>query len=653
MFLLNFGLPLAWKLCYYFYMASIKSEDLITDPEVLIDTFISTYESNYSHEEQEKIRDAWDFLLEKTSELKRSCGKPYYIHPMRVARIIALSNLGAETVMAAFFHNILEVDPDCLPVIEEKFGKPVANICFGTAKITNLKIKSNSLSQADSIRKMLFAMVDDIRVILVKLADRLDRMRNLRNVSPEAQKEVALEVIDIWCPLASRLGMSDVKSEMEDLSLKYSNPEAFQQIKRIVDFKIQERSEYLSSAVKKIYTATEKTGLSVSISSRAKHFYSIYQKMRKRNKEPGEIYDLFAIRIICQTEGECYTLVGIIHGLWKPMEGRFKDYIAMPKTNGYQSLHTTVICEGKPLEIQIRTEEMHNVAEHGVASHWLYKKGTSHDMVKAEDLSIINQLRALRDEDLSNESFFAELKEELLGDSIYVFTPRGDVKELPQGANAIDFAYAIHSGVGEKIVGAKADGKIIPLTTPLKNTQIIEILTNPQAHPTQAQLKAVKTSKARQKIHSWLTVNDPTFIDRDAIAKHEAEVLANTLHSQQVAEQRALEGKRKKPKKAESNFTGRIRIENSTNFLVTIAKCCNPKPGEPIIGYVSRARGITVHCSDCLVFWRIPGIENRKIDVEWDISDRHKTSREEEKENRIRENAKEKSVEANKFKKLR
>lgn len=633
-------------------MAELDPINLVTDPDELINNFFRDFPESYTQQEEQKIRAAWSFLIEKTGSLKRKCGKPYCLHPMRVARVLAEKNLGADCIIAGLFHNILEVDSECLSEIEEKFGKDVSVICSGTAKITGLKIKSSSIQEADNIRKMLFAMVDDIRVILVKLADRLDRMRNLKSVSPEAQRAVAKEVIDIWCPLASRLGMSDVKSEMEDLSLKYSNPAAFQQIKTIVAQKKAERAEYLDKAVKKIYTATEKAGISVSITSRAKHFYSIYQKMRKRNKEPGELFDLFALRIICQTNAECYTLIGIVHSLWKPMEGRFKDYIAMPKANGYQSLHTTVMCDGKPLEIQIRTQEMHNVAEHGVASHWLYKKGTNRDLVKAEDLSIINQLRALRDEDLSDESFFSELKNDLLGDSIYVFTPKGDVKELPAGANAIDFAYAIHSGIGEKVVGAKADGKIIPLTAPLKNTQIIEVLTNPQAHPTQAQYKAVKTSKARQKIHSWLAENDPTFIDKDALERREAEIAANTLHSKQVAE-KLREEKKKKNVSPKNDYTGRVVIENTTNFLVTMAQCCKPKPGDPIVGYISRNRGITVHAANCLTFLRIPDIEKRSVPVEWDTTERKKSKKETELREQNKEKSKQRQIEINRFKKQR
>ena len=633
-------------------MSELKGiEQTETDPEVLISAFLKDFSDVYNEEDEKKISRAWNYLIGKTAELKRNCGKPYYVHPLRVARVLAEKHLGADTIVAGLFHNILDVDNDCLPEIEKLFGKDIATICNGTAKITSLKIKSDTIQQADSIRKMLFAMVDDIRVILVKLADRLDRMRNLKFVSPESQKAVAKEVIDIWCPLASRLGMADIKSEMEDLSLKYSNPDGFQQIKSIVAQKKQERADYLNNAVKKIYTATEKAGVSVTISSRAKHFYSIYQKMKKRNKDAGELYDLLALRIICNTNAECYTLIGIVHSLFKPMDGRFKDYIAMPKANGYQSLHTTVICEGKPLEIQIRTQDMHNIAEHGVASHWLYKKGTNRDFVKAEDLSIINQLRALRDEDLSNESFFKELKSELLGDSIYVFTPMGDVKELPQGANAIDFAYMIHSSIGEKIVGAKADGKIIPLTQPLQNTQIIDILTNPQAHPTQSQLNAVKTSRARSRINAWLTANDPTYIDKEAQEKRDAEILANTIYSKKVAEEKRKKAKEKK--KDSTEYSGKIRVDDLTNYLVTVAKCCSPVPGDPIVGYISRSRGITVHRADCLTFLRIPDIERRKVSVEWDTSEKKTNEKEVKIKEQLQEKSRQKQKEKNQYKKQR
>lgn len=591
-------------------------------PQNLLQEFFKNFDF-YTEEENQKISKAWNYLVEKTEGLMRGQVNPYYLHPMRVAFILAKGKFDADTIIAGFFHNLFEQVPDCEQELGELFGQDVLNICSGTTKISTLKINSKTMQQADSIRKMLFAMIDDIRVIFVKLADRLDRMRNLKGLDESTQKSIAKEVIDIWAPLAGRLGIGDLKNELEDLSLKYTNPDAFQQIKQIVSLKKDERNEYLQSAVKKIFMSAQKMGIEVQIKSRAKHFYSIYQKMKKRNKEAGELYDLLALRIICEHESECYTLIGIVHGLWKPLDGRFKDYIAMPKANGYQSLHTTVLCEGKPLEIQIRTQEMHNVAEHGVASHWLYKKGTNHDMVKAQDLSIINQLKSLRSENLDNENFFEQLKDDLLGDEIFVFTPAGDVIQLPSNSNAIDFAYAIHSAVGEKIVGAKADGKIIQLTTPLQNTQVVEILTSPGAHPTQNQYNQVHTSKARQKIRNWLLANDPTFVDKDLLQKQQAEKEANNLHSKQVEHQKYLDRKEKgeKPKKkknAEDTFTGKIKIGKNTNFLISIAKCCNPQKGDEIVGYVSRFKGIVIHRKDCFAFGKIRDVQKRAVEVEWD-----------------------------------
>lgn len=586
----------------------------ITDPDVLIETFFKTYPDYSEEKSAEQIEKAWRYLVEKTKDIKRSCGKPYYLHPMRVACILSQMKMDTDTVIAGFFHNLEEAQANSTSEIKTLFGEDIAKIISDTNKITSLKIKNKTLQEADAIRKMLFAMIDDIRVIIVKMADRLDRMRNLRNVPAAAQRAIAAEVIDIWAPLASRLGMSDIKGELEDLSLKYSNPDVFQQIKSIVAQKKDERAEYLDKAVQAIYKVAEKRGIHVTIKSRAKHFYSIYQKMRKRNKGADELYDLLALRVICNETSECYTLIGIVHSLWTPMEGRFKDYIAMPKANGYQSLHTTVICEGRPLEIQIRTAEMHNIAEHGVAAHWLYKKGTNHDMVKASDLSIINQLKELRSEKLNDESFFKQLKDELLGDEIYVFTPKGDVVELPAGATAIDFAYHVHSAVGEKIVGAKADGKIIPLSTPLENTQIIEILTNPQAHPTENQLKLVKTSKAKQKIRSWLSQNDSAFaaLASEKQKQSEGDAPQRDLPRKHRAGSGYIEQKR---------YTGKIRIGDTTNFFITIAKCCNPKPGDLIVGYISRVRGVTVHKATCVTYQRIPNIENRSIEVIWDESE--------------------------------
>ena len=580
------------------------------NPSALLQEFIQKF-SFYSDSSKEKITKAWDFLLQNCKDKKRPCGSPYYLHPLRIAYILAQREFDDDCICAGLLHSIYDFEITS-EEISSQFGTSVAKIIDGTSKIMHIPVNSKTLHQADAIRKMLFAMVDDVRVIFVKLADRLDRIRNIKTLESSQQKLLASEIIDIWAPLADRLGMSKEKNEFEDLSLKYTNPDAFQQIKAVIAQKKDERAAYLQQAVSTIQAEADKIGIQVSISSRAKHFYSIYQKMRKRNKEPSELFDLLALRVICQHKTDCYTLIGIVHGLWKPLEGRFKDYIAMPKANGYQSLHTTVMCEDKPLEIQIRTQKMHDIAEHGVASHWLYKKGMNHDLVDVNNLSIFNQLQELRNKPLSDETFFQNFKNDLLGDEVLVFTPKGEVKKLPLGSNAIDFAYSIHSAIGEKIVGAKANGKIIPLTQPLQNTQIIEILTNPQAHPTEAQLKSVKTTKAKQKIHSWLVANDSTF-----------EAKSNTVKTENEASKIIQEEHRKHKKGTglpqEQKETGKVKVGNTTNFIVTFAKCCNPKYPDPISGYVSTGRGLIIHKANCITFHRIPNIQKRTLEVEWEV----------------------------------
>jgi len=578
--------------------AVFKSD--ITKPDELLNEFFSSFDY-LSEEDKIRISDAWSFYTGLCGQDPES-----YVHVLRVAYILAANRLDADTVVAAILHNALSYDvkPEDL---ERRFGVVPAKIVQGASKIAFFSKASNTSFQADAIRKMMFALSDDVRIILLKLADRLDKMRHLKKYPDENQRAVAKEVIEIWAPLADRLGMQAEKNELEDLSLKYTNPDVFQQIKAIVSQKQDERSAYLNSAVSRIKEQAAKLNIEVTISSRAKHFYSIYQKMRKRNVEAGELYDLLALRVICNTTTECYTLIGIVHEMWAPMDGRFKDYIAMPKANGYQSLHTTVMCQGRPLEIQVRTKEMHNMAEHGVASHWLYKKGTNKDNVTESQLGIFNQLQELKKNNFSDDGFFNELKNDLLKDEIYVFTPKGDVIHLPQGANAIDFAYAIHTGVGEKVVGAKADGKIISLDEPLKNTQIIEVLTNPQAHPTEAQYKIAKTSKARQKIHSWLTQNNVDFYDERKEEKP-AEENKKTHHR---PKSKKKEGEENLPK------VDKIKIGNTSNFIFSFAKCCQPKYPEPIIAYLSRMKGMVIHSKDCYVYQRIRNKDERSLEVDW------------------------------------
>ncbi|HHU36886.1 MAG TPA: bifunctional (p)ppGpp synthetase/guanosine-3',5'-bis(diphosphate) 3'-pyrophosphohydrolase [Treponema sp.] len=568
--------------------------------------------SYFSSEDQVLINKAWEFMSEKKRNLCRTCGEDFMDHPLRVARTLAALKLDADSIICAFLHGSLEELELTAEEITSQFGEGVSNLVQGTARISGLNLKNKTVQQAETIRKMFFAMVDDIRIILIRLADRLDKMRSLKNFPPEMQKHIAQETIDIWAPLANRLGISFIKDELEDLSLKFLNREVFDQIKSLVSAKKVERSSFLKQAETEIVRVAKEAGIEISVHSRAKHFWSIYQKMKKRSKGVDELYDLLALRILCNSVTECYTLLGLVHTIWKPLDGRFKDYIAMPKSNGYQSLHTSVLCyEGKQLEIQIRTHEMHNIAENGVASHWLYKKGSSRKVVSAETLSVINQLRELSKNPFSDEDLLARIKSDILGDSIFVFTPKGDIKELPAGSTPIDFAYHIHSAVGEKIVGAKADGSIIPLSYSLKNTQVVEIMTHPQAHPTWNQYNNVRTAKARQKIRAWLQANT-TFSETEKLEKTEAKPGLRHAHHKGSAETK------QEQKREFDTAVLRIRIGDSTNFMIKFAQCCRPVPPVPITGYVSRGRGIIIHRKDCTNLARIPEIENRNIGVEWE-----------------------------------
>jgi len=585
-----------------------------------IEIFFSNNE--YLSEEDRKIvRSAWDFMLGKKCDVRRSCGEDFMEHPLRVAEILAGLRLDGTAIAGALLHGSIEELEISAEEFEARFGHDVAKIVEGTSRISGLRLKNKTVQQAESIRKMFFAMVDDIRVILVRLADRLDKMRSLKNFPEDEQKPIAQETLDIWAPLANRLGISSIKDELEDLSLKWLNREVFDQIKAIVAAKKGERESFLKNAEEEILAVAGKAGIRVSVKTRAKHFWSIYQKMKRRNKAADELYDLLAMRIICATANDCYAMLGLVHTVWKPLDGRFKDYIAMPKANGYQSLHTTVMCaDGRPLEIQIRTDEMHHVAENGVASHWLYKRGASNEVVTADSLSIINQLKELSRDRFSDEDFLARIKEDLLGDSIFVFTPKGDIRELPAGSTAIDFAYIVHTAIGEKIVGAKADGAIIPLSQPLANTQVIEIITHPQAHPTLNQYNNAHTAKARQKIRAWLQENDPS----GAFERKEAGEVDKTASQAGQPQYGHHKGTIEDRDEAEAiarteSAVLKIRVGDSTNFMIKFAACCHPAPPMPITGYVSRGRGIIIHRSDCSNLAQIPEIANRSIAVEWEL----------------------------------
>jgi GTP pyrophosphokinase len=546
-----------------------------------------------------------------------------------VAEILSLLGLDADCVAAGLLCRTAFTEAQ-REELRAKLGEGVYALTLGASRVASLSSTDKTISDAEHIRKMLFAMVNDIRVIFIKLADKLDTLRTLDNEKAQVPRRLvrlaAQECLDIYAPLADRLGIQQMKDELEDLALKHLNPDAFLQIKEIVAVKRNERDRFLSGVKDRVLREAEKSGIAVEGYSRAKHFYSIYQKMRKRGKAGDELFDLLGVRLICRSIEHCYTLLGICHRLWKPIDGRFKDYIAMPKSNGYRSLHTTVMAEGNLLEIQIRTTEMHETAEFGVASHWLYKKGSTAEVVRVEDLSIINRLKEwnaqqtedgpggaflgpvaqglgvpLRGQEDGEADFLAEIKKELLKDSIFVFTPMGKVVELPQNATAIDFAYAIHSDIGNHCSLAKANGKAIPLSAPLQNTQVVEIQVSPAAHPNRNWLPLVRTAKARNKIRAWLFQHD------DFAAPETPKEHAERPHPQP-----------KKKAEPETRPLLTVRVADEKNMMVRFAKCCVPKPPQAIVGFVSRGRGIIIHRAECKSLLHIADFEERRIDAEWD-----------------------------------
>ena len=537
-------------------------------------------------------------------------------HAVDAASILVDLGLDTDTVIAALALGSGPERPSPESV-EAKFGPSVARLVSGVAKIERLSANSKTIREAQNIRDMIFALSDDIKVILIKLADKLSALRVHNAAGPdEERKAQAKECLDIYAPLANRLGIYWLKDEMEDLSLKFLNREAYQQIKDLVAQKREQRGEFLEYVQKTIRAEAEAAQISVDVFSRAKHFYSVYMKMRRRNISAGDIYDLSGIRIICDSIENCYTLLGVVHRLWKPVSGTFDDYVAKPKPNGYQSLHTSVMAEWdgeeRRLEIQIRTREMHQIAENGVASHWLYKKGSSRDMVREGDVAVVNRLKQWQGGG-EEQSWLEEIKQEILRDWIYVLTPQAKVIRLPAGATPIDFAYLIHSAIGDHCIGAKANGSIVPLSSELKNTQVVEILTSQSAHPTLGWLEMAKTSKARGKIRSWLEQHDETLIAEKAAAEKKKPVQEAPAPPVPEKEaplvQRVLEP---------LTSVLQVRIEDEKNMLVHFARCCNPVTGDPIIGYVSRGRGIIIHRENCTNLGNIPEFEKRTIDAAWE-----------------------------------
>ncbi|WP_083963786.1 RelA/SpoT family protein [Spirochaeta cellobiosiphila] len=593
--------------------AKLVSRDQISD---LFEDFRKTLD-RFPPEEQDKIMEAAHFADSLHKEQKRASGEPYIIHPLKVATILNQDlKMDPNTIMAGLLHDIIEDTEITNQQLKDKFGEEVERLVDGVTKISILHAKSKSVQEAETIRKMFFAMIKDIRVILIKLSDKVHNMSTLQHLPPHKIKRIATECLDIYAPLAGRLGISNIKSELEDLALKNLYKEAYYEIKAVVDAKRGERAKYLQRVKDKLLSAAHAERLDVEVETRAKHFYSIYKKMKKKGRSASRIYDLLGIRVYCNTPSECYTMLGIVHKNMTPIEGRFKDYIAMPKANGYQSLHTTVMGDqGKLMEIQIRTHEMHRTAEYGIAAHWIYKKGTTIDKVNTDEIAFVQKLKSWDNMKFESQEFLSEIKGELLKDDIYVFTPKGKVIQLAKGSTAIDFAYHIHTDIGDHIIGAKADGQIIPLNRPLGNTQVIEVITSPNAHPHISWLRSVKSARARSKVRSWLNKHDDVIIDQNIVAKRKS-----------FQEKPEGEPHDKKKNLPEGYEEGRIldqskvgiKIDGESNLMIKLANCCNPTMGDDIVGYVSRGRGIIVHKTACKNLASINEIEDRQIEVEWE-----------------------------------
>ncbi len=539
----------------------------------------------------------------------RASGEPYIVHPLHVGGILASLKMDAATICAGLLHDVLEDTPTTKDELARLTSAEVAELVDGVTKIHILHAKTKSLQEVETVRKMFLAMANDIRVIMIKLADKVHNMSTLQYLSEERKTRIATECLDLYAPLAGRLGMNKMRATLEDLALLNLHPEAYREIENFVRMREAERENFLQKVAESIRRDALREGIPVEVSWRSKHFYSIYSKCKKKQVELSEIQDVLGARVIVDTVSECYATLGLIHARYKPIEGRFKDYIAMPKENGYQSLHTTVMIEGFLTEIQIRTHQMHHTAEYGIAAHWLYKEGGA----PPRDAEIFRRIREWSQSMENSADFMEGLKEEFLKDTIYVFTPKGKVIQLPKGATAIDFAYAIHTEVGNHCYAAKADGAIIPLNQELRNTQVIEIITAQNSRPHLNWLRSVKTSRARSKIRHWLTHHDPNILSERQIVARKNE--AKPTQPEKKPETHPAEETVQRVTR--SDQVG-IKVGQMDNMLIRFANCCKPLPGDKIVGFVSRGRGIIIHKESCPNIKNIQEFDKRRIEIEWD-----------------------------------
>ena len=609
----------------------------------------------------ELVNRAYRFSEKSHEGQQRASGEPYLSHPLEVAGLLVDFKMDVTTVIAGLLHDVLEDTRATKDDLAREFGPEIAELVDGVTKIGKLAFSSREERQAENFRKMVVAMAHDLRVLMIKLADRLHNMRTLDYLAPEKAKKIAQETLDIYAPLAHRLGMAKVKAELEDLALRVMQPEDYQELMRRVAKRRLEREAEINSLIALLQEKLGEVGIESKIAGRPKHFYSIWKKMHEGGREFDEIYDLTAVRVLTKTVRDCYGALGVIHSLWKPVPGRFKDFIAMPKVNMYQSLHTTVIGpKGDPVEIQIRTWEMHRVAEEGIAAHWLYKEKKGDRDRFDEAFTWLRQLMESQKEMEDPKEFLDTVRFDLFPDEVYVFTPKGDVKALPEGSTPIDFAYAVHTDVGHHCVGAKVNGKLVPLRYTLRQGDIVEVVASPTQHPSRDWLKIVKSSRSKAKINQWLKVEERArslelgreLFDRDAkkyrlvpatlLASEEMKKLLAEMGYATADDLLAAMGYGKasvhqvlgklaptvvreheqapesKLQKAARKSQGAVRIRGVDDVLVRFGKCCSPVPGDGIVGFITRGRGLTVHARDCMTVVRNVLEKERLLAVEWD-----------------------------------
>ena len=654
-----------------------------TSPEILYKDLICSIYKYHPSDDITLVEKAYQIARDAHKDQKRKSGEPYIIHPLCVAIILADLELDKESIVAGILHDVVEDTVMTLEEITEVFGPEVALLVDGVTKLTQLSWSMDKVEiQAENLRKMFLAMAKDIRVILIKLADRLHNMRTLEFMKPEKQKEKARETMDIYAPIAHRLGISKIKVELDDLSLKYLKPEVYKDLAEKISLNKQARKAFVNDIVKEVKQHMTDAEIESTVDGRVKHFFSIYKKMVKQDKTLDQIYDMFAVRIIVDSVKDCYGALGVIHELYKPIPGRFKDYIAMPKPNMYQSLHTTLIgSNGQPFEIQIRTYEMHRTAEYGIAAHWKYKESGSGQVAAGDEEAKLSWLRQILEwqRDMSdNKEFLSLIKSDLdlFSDNVYCFTPTGDVKALPSGSTPIDFAYAIHSAVGNKMVGARVNGKLVNIDYVIENGDRIEIITSQNSKgPSRDWLKLVKSTQAKNKINQWfktelkedniirgkdmiekycrakginyLELNKPEFMEKVMkryVFKDWDSVLASIGHGGLKEGQvinKMLEARDKKLKREVTDANILDGIEEMTNKVpaakksksgivvrgihdvaVRFSRCCSPVPGDEIVGFVTRGRGVSIHRTDCINIINLPESERiRLIDAEWQDSE--------------------------------